>query len=145
MRDPHFFQNCGSFQYNISWFCFDVSWCCIENYHNFERIEDHATVFLKWTDFTKKYQIQDKEQHERGFLNKICSFWTSVLAWSSFLLASLLLLTARSVSVCHPIQVVSVCERGSTVHRAGLLLVKTCKPWLLWTQSHQMGKNEVLG
>ena len=42
----------GSYQYNISWLCFDVSWCCIENYHNFERNEDRATVFLKWTDFS---------------------------------------------------------------------------------------------
>ena len=51
LHDPHFFQNCGTFQYNISWLCFDVSWCCIEKYHNFERNEDCATVFLKWTDF----------------------------------------------------------------------------------------------
>ena len=56
LRDPHFFQNCGSFQYNISWLCFDVSWCCIENYHNFERNEDHATVFLKWRDFRKYFK-----------------------------------------------------------------------------------------
>ena len=27
----------------------------IENYHNFERTEDRATVFLKWTDFKKKF------------------------------------------------------------------------------------------
>ena len=51
LHDPHFFQNCGTFQYNISWLCFDVSWCCIEKYHNFERNEDCATVFLKWMDF----------------------------------------------------------------------------------------------
>ena len=53
MHDPYFFQNCGSFQYNISWLCFDVSWCCIENYHNFERNDDCATVFLKWKDFNR--------------------------------------------------------------------------------------------
>ena len=47
MHDHHFFKNCGSFQYNISWFCFDFS----KNYHNFERNEDRATVLLKWTDF----------------------------------------------------------------------------------------------
>ena len=35
-----------------------------------------------------------------------------------------------------------VCVKG-VVQLTGL--VKTCKPWLLWTQSHQMGKNEVLG
>ena len=54
LHDPHFFQNCGTFQYNISWLCFDVSWCCIEKYHNFERNEDRTTVILKWTDFSSK-------------------------------------------------------------------------------------------
>ena len=47
MCNPHFFQNCGSFQYNINWLCFDF----MKNYHNFERNEDRATVFLKWKDF----------------------------------------------------------------------------------------------
>ena len=47
MRDPHFFQNCGHFQYNISWHQNKVSCCYIENDHNFERNEDRATVFLK--------------------------------------------------------------------------------------------------
>ena len=28
-----------------------VSWCIIENDHNFDKTEDHTTVFLKWTDF----------------------------------------------------------------------------------------------
>ena len=56
MRDTHFFQNCGSFQYNISRHPNKVSWCCIENYHNFERNEYRATVFLKWTDF-RTYDI----------------------------------------------------------------------------------------
>ena len=51
LHDLHFFQNCGHFQYYISWLCFDVSWCCIENDYNFERNEDRATVFLKWADF----------------------------------------------------------------------------------------------
>ena len=27
------------------------SWCCIENDTDFERNEDRATGFLKWTDF----------------------------------------------------------------------------------------------
>ena len=45
LRDPHFFQNCGHFQYSINCLCFDVSWCGIENDHNFERNEDRATVF----------------------------------------------------------------------------------------------------
>ena len=45
LRDPHFFQNCGSFHHNISWL-FDFS----KNYHNFETNEDCATIFLKkWT------------------------------------------------------------------------------------------------
>ena len=44
LRDSHFFQNCGRFQYNISW-------CYIDNDHNFERNEDLANVFLKWKDF----------------------------------------------------------------------------------------------
>ena len=30
----------------------------IEDDHNFERTEDHATVILKWTDFTE-YIMQD--------------------------------------------------------------------------------------
>ena len=106
-------------------------------YQKGKAIWQHFQILLRYIKSNKK----------QDFLNKIGVFWTHLLAWSSFLLASLLLLTARSVSVCHPIQVVSVCERGSTAHRARLLLllVKTCKPWLLWTQSHQMGKNEVLG
>ena len=52
MRDPHFFQNCGNFQYSVSWHQNKVSWCYAENDHNFERYGDRATVFLKWTDFT---------------------------------------------------------------------------------------------
>ena len=47
MRDPRFFQNVGSFHYDISWLCFDFS----KNYQNFERNENRANVFLKWTDF----------------------------------------------------------------------------------------------
>ena len=43
LRDSHFFQNCGTFQYNNK----------KVQYHNFERNEDRAAVFLKWTDFSK--------------------------------------------------------------------------------------------
>ena len=43
MRDPHFFQNCGTF-------CFDLYW----KYHNFERNEIRETGFLKWTDFSNQ-------------------------------------------------------------------------------------------
>ena len=43
--DPHFFQNCGHFQYASA----DIKTksahvICIENDHNFERNEDHRTV-----------------------------------------------------------------------------------------------------
>ena len=36
---------------------FWFSWCCIENDHNFERNEDCVTFFLKWTDFSKKWDF----------------------------------------------------------------------------------------
>ena len=36
LRDPQFFQNCGHYQYNISWNQNKVSWS-VENDHNFER------------------------------------------------------------------------------------------------------------
>ena len=39
----HFFQNCGHFQYNICWHKSKVNWCYIENDHNYERNEEHAT------------------------------------------------------------------------------------------------------
>ena len=45
LRDPDFFQKCGT------------CCCCIEKYHNFERNEDCATVFLKWTDFSKDMDL----------------------------------------------------------------------------------------
>ena len=32
----------------------------IENDHNFEQNEDRVTVFLKWTDFTKKEMLIDR-------------------------------------------------------------------------------------
>ena len=41
MRDPHFFQNCGTFNINQN-----------KKYPNIERKEDQATIFLKWTDWT---------------------------------------------------------------------------------------------
>ena len=67
MHYPHFFQNCGHFQYNISWLCFDLSWWYIENDHNFERNEDRATVFLKWTDFIALYFY--RSQNVLGWFN----------------------------------------------------------------------------
>ena len=39
LLDPHFFQNCG---HQLT-----LKQSSIENYHNFERNEDRATVFLK--------------------------------------------------------------------------------------------------
>ena len=47
MRNPHFFQKCCHFR----WLCFDFS----KNDNTFERNEDCATVFLKWTDFRKDF------------------------------------------------------------------------------------------
>ena len=40
------------FRYHISWNQNKVNWCIIENDHNFERNENPAIVFLKWTDFS---------------------------------------------------------------------------------------------
>ena len=53
MRNCHFFQK----HWHFCWLCFDFS----KNYNTFERNEDCATVFLKWTDFgemksSKKYE-----------------------------------------------------------------------------------------
>ena len=42
MHNPRFFQKCCHFH----WLCFDFS----NNDNTFERNEDCATVFLKWTD-----------------------------------------------------------------------------------------------
>ena len=63
LRDPHFFQNCGHFQYHINWHQNKVSWCYIENDHNFERNEDHIfrqsydldPFFLIWVPFFIAY------------------------------------------------------------------------------------------
>ena len=52
-RDPHFFQNCGNFQYNISKHQKKVSWCCIENYHNFEN--ERTLVHIKLVEINKKH------------------------------------------------------------------------------------------
>ena len=41
LRDPHFFQNCGT--------------CCIEKYHNFERNEDCAIVITSSEDTKRNY------------------------------------------------------------------------------------------
>ena len=52
-----------------------VSWCYIENYHNFERNEDHATVFLKWMDFSLSGQkffahfLEEWKTPKKTFLN----------------------------------------------------------------------------
>ena len=47
MHESKFFKNCGTF-------CFDLYW----KYHNFERNEIRATVFLKWTDFSFVCEIE---------------------------------------------------------------------------------------
>ena len=52
MPNPHFFQKCCHF----CWLCFDFS----KNDNTFERNEDCATVFLKWTDFSFIWQQKPK-------------------------------------------------------------------------------------
>ena len=52
LRNPHFFQNCGTFQYNSN-----------NKYHNYESSEDRATVFLKWTVFSKINSLNSPLSH----------------------------------------------------------------------------------
>ena len=49
MRNPHFFHKCCHFCWNQN----KVS----KNDNTYERNEDCATVFLKWTDFRRLYEI----------------------------------------------------------------------------------------
>ena len=75
LRDPHFFQNCGTFQYN-------------NNYHNFERNDNRETVFLKWTDFKWKlrfYVFEIKLQKCIGFHSLLLDYpCTQVLTFIQF-------------------------------------------------------------
>ena len=63
MRNPHFFQKCCHF----CWLCFDFS----KNDNTFERNEDCATVFLKWTDFRELF-VNNKENKLLSILARIC-------------------------------------------------------------------------
>ena len=47
LHDPNFFQNCGTFQYEISWLCFDLYWNVLQFWKKWE-----SCIFLKWIDFT---------------------------------------------------------------------------------------------
>ena len=62
MRDFCFFQNCGTFNTNQN-----------KKYYNFERNENRATVFLKWTDFRRQKIYVDycsfQFQHEHEISN----------------------------------------------------------------------------
>ena len=71
MRDPHFFQNCGSFQYNFVLMSVDD--------HNFERNEDHATVFLKWMDCIKTLYPDVYSLKGIQYKNSVAYFWFSLL------------------------------------------------------------------
>ena len=53
MRESRFFQNCGTFNTNQN-----------KKYHNFERNENRATVFLKWTDFRDHVEKQNIISYE---------------------------------------------------------------------------------
>ena len=52
MRKPHFFQKCCHFLWN-------------QNKVTFEKNEDCATVFLKWTEYTNIKQVCNSEKHIR--------------------------------------------------------------------------------
>ena len=47
---------------------FWFSWCCIENDKDFERNEDPATGFLKWTDFKEKH-LKSLKVYKSTFVN----------------------------------------------------------------------------
>ena len=59
MCESRFFHNCGTFNTNQTKKC-----------HNFERSKIRATVFLKWTDLSKKLPMGSK-------IVKICR-WSSI-------------------------------------------------------------------
>ena len=59
MRESRFFHNCGTFNTNQNKKC-----------HNFERSKIRATVFLKWTDLSKKLPMGSK-------IVKVCQ-WSSI-------------------------------------------------------------------
>ena len=68
MRNPHFFQNHCHFQYNISW-------CCIENDNNFERNEDRANGFLKWTHFSSLAKSSTRPERNKIWWGEELLLW----------------------------------------------------------------------
>ena len=59
MCKPHFCQNYGHFQYNISWLCFDLSWC----------------MYWKWPQFWKKWGFRNRVLKMNGLY--VCfMFWS---------------------------------------------------------------------
>ena len=63
MRNLHFFQKCCHFR----WLCFDFS----KNDNTFERNEDCATAFLKWTDFSGISQLY---KFSISFIDRLYNF-----------------------------------------------------------------------
>ena len=65
MHNPHFFQKCCHFRWNQN----KVS----ENDNTFERNEDCATVFLKWTDFRFFFSnlIRIQVWHEKSIKSRL--------------------------------------------------------------------------
>ena len=68
MCNPQFFQNYDNFQ-DINWNQNKVSWCIIENDHNFERSEDRATLFLKWTDLNTNIKKIFWKNYNQTYVN----------------------------------------------------------------------------
>ena len=62
LHESQFFQNCGTFNKNQN-----------KKYHNFERIEIRATVFLKWTYFRYSYNYSQGTQRDQFTESKILS------------------------------------------------------------------------
>ena len=73
-----------------------VSWCCIENDNDFERNEDRATVFLKWTDFSLKFPKVPRPRF-RIFLKTHCSvhLYRPVLVLFIQILSRLILILSK--------------------------------------------------
>ena len=77
-------------------FFFDVSWCCIEKYHNFERNEDRAIVFLKWL-LSKLNATQNSYKKGKKYMNSEMS--SCPLFWKNSSLHNLYKITL-AVALC---------------------------------------------
>ena len=127
-QQSHFFQTCGT------------CCCCIEKYHNFDRNEDYATVFLKWTDF-------------RRIITKYVNCLLSVLSISRFLLTlqaeetERLKNCARVWKVYHkalPVRILSSTVTNSITTRSQrtTLTLKLCKE-TIWTKTIDKNKSKM--